>query len=412
MQPPLSDEQAQAKIVDIAQTFSPNAPVSTRDLFAGRIDQLLKVINAVYQRGQHVIIYGERGVGKTSLANIISPALRSKAIVARQNCNQLTTFPSLWHNVLRQITQCSEHPEIGFTSDTRKMVHTMDSKLGERVTPEDIRHIFSALPKAVLVFDELDRIADEDTKTLMADTIKSLSDHSVDTTVVLVGVADSVDNLIAAHQSVERALVQVHMPRMSVAELYEIVDRGLSGLDMSIDASARTLIADLSQGLPHYTHLLALHSSQRAVLQGKLHVTHDDVIAAMERAVTDAQQSIISSYHQATNSPRANLFPQVLLACALAPTDTLGYFSAADVRNPMRVITGKDYNIPAFAQHLKEFCEMERGPILERTGYPRRYRFRFVNPLMEPYVIMNGVATGLIKDTNAIGGRVAQKELY
>jgi hypothetical protein len=38
--------------------------------------------------------------------------------------------------------------------------------------------------------------------------IKVLSDNSVPATLVLVGVADSVDALIVEHQSIERALVQ------------------------------------------------------------------------------------------------------------------------------------------------------------------------------------------------------------
>lgn len=38
------------KLTEIAQTFSPNAPIDTQDLFAGRISQLVKVINAVSRR--------------------------------------------------------------------------------------------------------------------------------------------------------------------------------------------------------------------------------------------------------------------------------------------------------------------------------------------------------------------------
>jgi hypothetical protein len=33
---------------------------------------------------------------------------------------------------------------------------------------------------------------------------------------------------------------------------------------------------------------------------------------------------------------------------------------------------------------------------LERTGIPRRFRFRFRNPLLQPFVIMRGLANGLI----------------
>jgi len=74
----------------------------------------------------------------------------------------------------------------------------------------------------------------------------------------------------------------------------------------------------------------------------------------------------------------------------------LGYFAAANIRQPMSKIMKKRFDIPAFARHLKDFCEPGRGPILERKGFPRRYRYRFVDPLMEPFIVMKGIKTGLI----------------
>jgi hypothetical protein len=55
--------------------FTPWTPVSTRAAFSGRYDEIIKVTGAVAQPGRHVILYGERGVGKTSLANIFSELL-------------------------------------------------------------------------------------------------------------------------------------------------------------------------------------------------------------------------------------------------------------------------------------------------------------------------------------------------
>ena len=59
-------------------------------------------------------------------------------------------------------------------------------------------------------------------------------------------------------QSVERALVQSKMQRMSLEELREIITKGLERLNMAIDENALKHISLVSQGLPHYTHLLGL----------------------------------------------------------------------------------------------------------------------------------------------------------
>lgn len=118
---------------------------------------------------------------------------------------------------------------------------------------------------------------------------------------------------------------------------------------------------------------------------------------AIAKAIEDAQQSIRNAYYDAIRSPRKdNLFADVLLACALAKTNELGYFAAQDVRQPIRGITGKNYDIPTFAQHLNEFSEIKRGRILQKTGDRRRYRYRFSDPLMQPYVIMQGVVSGKV----------------
>jgi len=185
--------------------------------------------------------------------------------------------------------------------------------------------------------------------------------------------------------------------------LYEIIDKGLAKLNMTIDEDARLEIAQLSEGLPHYTHLLALHATQMAIIGERRNINRQDVKDALTIALEQAQQSIVRSFHKATSSPRGNLYTEVLLACALAPVDELGYFSSAGVRTYLSHIMRKPYDIPAFARHLNDFCEEERGPVLKKEGYPRRYRFRFINPLLEPYVIMHGLSKKLITENELEG---------
>ena len=234
----------------------------------------------------------------------------------------------------------------------------------------------------------------------MADTIKSLSDHGVKGTIILVGVADSVTELIQEHASVERALVQVRMPRMSNAEVTEILSRALGHLGMTMEDDAVKRVVLLSQGLPHYTHLIGMNACRCALKENRFSIIAQDVNKAIERALSGTQHSILSAYHKATMSPRKdNLFADVLLSCAMARADDLSYFAAPDVRDAIRVVTGKSYEIPSFSQHLNEFTEAKRGPILQRTGRPRSYRFRFINPLMQPFVIMKGFAEGKLTES-------------
>src|SRR6185437_4810116 len=129
----------------------------------------------------------------------------------------------------------------------------------------------------IVIIDEYDRLKGKEIRELFAYTIKTLSDQTVPVTLVLVGVAESVNDLIAHHQSVERALVQIHMPRMKQQELEEIVTKGVGRVDMTIDNQGVRRLASLSKGLPHYTHLVALHSARLAIDSGQRHISLNNV---------------------------------------------------------------------------------------------------------------------------------------
>jgi Cdc6-like AAA superfamily ATPase len=384
----------------IARIFTPSAPIDNSALFAGRTAQLTKLINAASQRGQHAVLFGERGVGKTSLANVLKDFLKPFGtwLIVSTNCESNSNFKTIWTNLFSELVAIRTEQGMGFSPPTHVDEIPLASRLSHDPSPEEIRRLLQSLgSSSILIVDELDRISDQQVSAALADTIKTLSDHSVDSTMILVGVADSLDKLIAEHRSVERALVQIQMPRMSPEELAEIVHKGLTELQMTIDNSALRRISNLSHGLPHYTHSLSLYAAQAAVERESNNVNQDDVVSAVQSVIENAQQSIRKSYHQATSSQRAtNLYPQVLLSCALSETDEMGYFPAPSVRKRLSALMGKPYDIPAFSPHLSDFCGENRGRILERIGAPRRYRYRFVNPLMEPFVVMKGISAGLI----------------
>jgi hypothetical protein len=368
------------RIARVSSAFTPSAPVDSLDLFAGRLAQIQDVVSAVSQKGRHVGLYGERGVGKTSLANVLTEFFAAPHLTQYQaahvNCSTDDSFESLWTNVFSDLSLEPPYP----------------------IGPEPIRQRIAALdPPALLVIDELDRLEDDEALTLLADTIKTFSDHVVPSTLVLVGVARSIGDLIGEHESINRALVQVEMPRMSRRELREIIDRGCALAELEAVPEAVEKIAALSEGLPHYAHLLGLHAGQRVVQDDRDRVLLSDVGAAIPLAV--AKHTLQSEYLRATRSPRAdNLFSQVLLACALAPKNQLGYFTAGAIRDPLEVIAGRRLDIPAFSRHLKQFLEPTRGAVLQREGEPRKYFYRFSDPIMQPYVILDGLADGLINN--------------
>src|SRR4029077_15132162 len=384
----------------------PATPVNEKELFAGRMEQIRRTVDAINTRGQHVVIFGERGVGKTSLGNVLSSKLTapgSVVLAPRINCDTTDDFASLWRKIFSQVELIQQKRAVGFQGKASPVFVVASEGLPKKITPEDVRKVLSRLSDNNIVFaifDEFDRLEDQKARRTMADTIKLLSDHDIRATVIVIGVADTVDDLIAEHQSIERALVQIQMPRMSLSELNEILNKGTARLGMKIVDAVKNEISMLSQGLPHYAPLLGLHASRQALDSHVMEIGIDHVKDAIASAVRDTQQSLQSDYRKATTSPQKdNIYAQFLLACALAMPDDFGYFAAASVRGPLSGVMGKNYEIPSFAKHLNDFCQTGRGAVLKKSGVKHKFRYRFSNPLMQPLIIMKGLIDGRIDAT-------------
>ena len=357
----------------VAQAFRPSAPVDRRSLFSGRTDQIAELFSAVAQPGQHAVVYGERGVGKTSLSAVVAELLASSGVLtARTTCDSGDDFSSVWRKALGEIALHSESRGIGFAATTTDVATPASAVFGEAVvTPHAVARGLEALARTrplAIFLDEFDRLSNPEDRALFTDTIKQLSDDAAPATLVLVGVADTIDELLREHRSIERALVQVRMPRMARDELAEVARGGIEAAQMTIEAPAVDRVTALSQGLPHFTHLLTQLAAQAALAERHADVGTPEVEFAVERAVQRAQQSVTEAYL------RAEVAGPALLAAALAEDDEFGYFAGVE--------------------GLEQLAELG---VLERRDSAEGPRYRFTNPLLPPYVVMRGVAAGVVE---------------
>jgi Cdc6-like AAA superfamily ATPase len=422
-----------------ADVLKPRSPITTEELFAGRWDQMTTLADAVSQHGLHVVIYGERGVGKTSLANVVRPLIRvlldrqrkaesdsdgvahdvAERIVIMVNATSGDTFSSIWEKMFADLTWQDNTPRAGLLPGKPGAVSVYDAfGMTPPLTVDAVRRIITKIPGGLFIIDEFDRAAQtalpnyQTVGAEFTDLMKALSDFGVDCTIILVGVSETVDRLVADHASINRALVQIQLPRMNVDELKEILTKAEEKLGIKFTEEASNLVVNISQGLPHYTHLLGLHGVRIAAKRFSRTIEQVDVFGALKEAVKQAQQTVTERYSKATHSAHKDaLYRHVLLACALTAArshDPLGYFNPASVAEPLSVILGKRVEIATFSNHLSEFAQEKRGEILERAGQARAYRFRFRDPLLVPFVFMDAVATGLMDNeelSEMVGGQ-------
>ena len=377
-------------------TLFDGAPVDEEELFAGRAAEVRKIIEAVFAKSKHVVLFGEKGVGKTSLTNVFwkrfSKTLRS-FIIARVQAGPHDTFSSLWGRALEELHAA------GVGSGKAEYVNFDPNQ--ETWTPSQIRRELqkcgaNALP--IIIVDEYSEVADEYAKKLTANLIKEFYDFTITTTVILVGVAENISELIEDHQSIDRAIVEIPLSRMSDVELKEIIQKRASRTVMTFSADAIWTIIILSGGLPYFTQTLSKHAALHAIESRRLEVTNDDVEASMTKFIEDSQKSFKEAYRAAIRSNQDNFFENSLLACALAKTDDEGFFTANDVVEPYSAIMKEKKRIAHFEKHLRRFSSDEGGNILYKRGGDRKQQFQFKDPMMQPYVIIRGIQNKLIPE--------------
>ena len=383
----------------IGQVYSPAAPINSDKLFCGRREQLNRINAAVNERGQHIAIYGERGVGKTSLANIVEKRYIG-AITAKITCNNESSLAGLWKSAFKRIPIGYQiRRQIRFSVDEKneeiiEKIGTI-SDLIDKSVDLDIDDITAHLDyvrlletNTLLVFDEFDQISDKKVVNAFANIIKYLSDTVPNVSIMIVGIGTSITDLIGEHQSVERCIRQIELKKMSDTEIEEIVNTATTKLEMEIDSKILAKIVEYSSGFPHFTHLLGKFSTMEALKLDENKIVLRHFNNAMKESLENVHESIRLQYQKAVSSTKkTTLFNDVLTASAMIKSDEHNTFRAIDVEKYLSSEMGYKKTIQAFTYHLGKLCSPERGQVLQKVSIAKsRNRYKYANPLFKAYV--------------------------
>ncbi len=90
---------------------SPTSPIQSEEHLFGRTKQLNLVQQALYAPGRSIFIYGDRGVGKTSLAQTVAFSHQSATHdPVMLVCEPKTTFAGLMNNALASLSSATPKP--------------------------------------------------------------------------------------------------------------------------------------------------------------------------------------------------------------------------------------------------------------------------------------------------------------
>lgn len=376
----------------LEEIFTPSAPVARRDLFAGRAQSLNALEGIVLHAARHAIVFGEAGTGKTSLVAMLPGFLASSLSVTTVAAAPGDTFASLWARAAEGMRLVASRSERGLTHSP--LVHDVASGLPAAAawTPEatiTLAERATANAPAVVVFDDFQHVTDAAERNTMATILAALVTLAPRLTVIVAGTAQSPDLLLPGADS---CATPVHVVRLTDEECHEILARAARHLEMEFDPDVAARIATLSNGLPGVVQSLGLAAAGAAVREGAPNVTNAHLPDAVREVVASAPAEVAHAYEQATVRARRGIYPEILLACALAPRDARGTFNVADVREALQRLVRRE--VRGLTNQVAALTEEGRGAVVEKQGLASAARYRFVTPALEPYILMRGLEDG------------------
>ena len=302
------------------EVFTPARPGAGYKTLVGRSSELARILQAILDEYTHVVLYSERGRGKTSLSNLAIEALRDRSVViARFACEPDTRFDDLIRGLMRDL------PPMLLDEPAHH-----GSKGCEQVLPErdlraaDVANILDHLTCDLLAFvvDEFDRIADQQTRTRLADTIKMLSDRRIRVHFMIVGVSNTLEQIMGDHPSIQRNIMAIHLPLLTDDEIALMLVRGGLEANLRFTDEAKSLVCFVARGMPYMAQLLGLRIAQSALRNGGGAVTRGDLKIAIERLLDETPPSILSIYAELREFFEE--MPSVLRRVANAEQDAQG----------------------------------------------------------------------------------------
>jgi uncharacterized protein len=255
----------------LGEVFSPARAITSIEFLKGRESNIKEISRAFTSPGRHAFIYGDRGVGKTSLALTSAQIHQSSdAEPICVSCDSETTLFSLVKDIAtsalaRQTFQFERTVNtVGFSFkflSGSKQKEILSGKPPEIETMNECVDIIRMLPhfhskSPVVVIDEFDRLKLKKTKRQFAEFLKKISDSQCDTKIIICGIASTLDELIDEHLSVARNLASIELKRLSHDGRWEIISDAAKRINVTVSKDMNIRIGQISDGFPHYVHLI------------------------------------------------------------------------------------------------------------------------------------------------------------
>jgi hypothetical protein len=341
------------------------------------------------------VIYGEYGVGKTSMARHVAREAESQ--------NRLVNIESVADKSLQDIfSRCLE--KLGYSVTTKRVEGMTNAKMREQsgqaevsagwvkaviasrrsltdtstqqteeqfavTTPTDSR-IIEICDQAgvVLLLDELHR-ANADFNSDLSKFLKSFGNASCKNfRIVLLGTSSDASRLVASDPGIDRLLQEIHLKAMTPPESEYVVSKGMSDLAIAVPNDVKNRLVRTCVGSPSILQYLALETAEAAFKREPRAALLLDVESALRAFVETKEARLNKAYVAAIESVgEVRYRKQVLRAMAECEDE---YVTMEMIRTHVSDFLGRDIPSTALSGPLRSLKEAQFGSVLSDVERP------------------------------------------
>ncbi|MFC6421947.1 ATP-binding protein [Ornithinimicrobium tianjinense] len=389
--------------------FTPSrAPLREHNVYVSRADAERELDSAINQ-GDTPLIFGEFGVGKTSLAlhffrnerdenrlvHFARPDKQSLDAVFRQALEQIGYIVET-----SMVEERADSADIGLSAGLWSVFKArLGASMKDSVATSTELYVKSptdaavldalGLRRMILLIDELHQSDDEFRRDLVR-LIKTLSDRGADyPKLVLAGTSAQPELLVRLDEGVDRLVREVPVRPLTRHESDQVVRRGFGKLQIALDDVLVDRLVGTAAGAPSLLHTLCLEAAEHVRGSHSDSLNDDAIDEAIQKVVQRHYHRLTERYMKATNTTGSKRYREkILRACAESDAD---FITMEMLVEKVSLYTGESVPRTRLSEPLRHLKSPDYGDILADVpridGEGRHYNLTvFRDPSMKAYV--------------------------
>jgi hypothetical protein len=350
----------------------PLGPSNIYSVRSGPEEKLSKFL----ERNQVPVVYGEYGVGKTSLVKKFFEVTEKEGRLIHianaggkciedlaASCLELLNYRVERGVTSAQTSGSSKGLDIKVLTGRLDKGQAMEANYELLIREPTDKRLIDILAEAelVIVIDEMHK-ASTQFRVAVVDMIKAVNTHGLSyPKFVLVGTAHESDELVRIDEGVNRIIKEVEVPLMTTEEAVRIVVPGIFRLGMMMSEDDMFELILVSARVPSIVHSLCLDATETCLKHDREMVSNNDLKAAVSSYMKEHEKRLYNSYMQAVPTTGQKRYRKLVLHAAASVDEE--YARMEQITAYVSDALGENVPASALSGPLRELKESHGSPL-------------------------------------------------